>query len=87
MTETLDNHTKRSIIEPQNGVTASPLPVLSRKGKPMDDLDPLTTAKVQLVRIVEGMTEWQARLVLSFVSNLFGSSPTTPKEHTNPVTV
>ena len=50
----------------------------------MDDLDPLQAAKVQLVRIVEGMTEWQALLVLSFVTTLFGSDPA-PTEIPKPI--
>lgn len=49
----------------------------------MDDLDPLP-AKVQLVRIVAGITEWQARLVLSFVTTLFGSDPA-PVETPKPI--
>ena len=59
---------------------------VKERDKYVRDLDPLPM-KEQLSKIVEGITEWQARLVLSFVSNLFGSSPATPKEHPNPITV
>lgn len=36
--------------------------------------DPLPL-KIQLSQIVDGMEEWQARLVLSFVKTLFGPEP------------
>jgi hypothetical protein len=42
----------------------------------MNDLDPLpelSPVKDQLSRIVETLTEWQARLVLSFTKTVFGS--------------
>ena len=59
---------------------------LIKKGfKHMDDLDPLPEPdplpiKAQLTRIVEGMTDWQMRLVLSFVTTLFGSAPSSTTE-------
>lgn len=47
----------------------------------MDGIDPLPL-KNQLSRIVEGMDDWQVRLVLSFVKTLFGSEPTLSKDQT-----
>lgn len=40
----------------------------------MNDLDPFPQ-KTELLRRVEGMEDWQTRLVLSFVMTLFGSEP------------
>lgn len=47
----------------------------------MKDPDP-PPPKVQLSQIVEGLEDWQTRLVLSFVKTLFGSEPTPAKEQT-----
>lgn len=46
---------------------------------PLPEPDPLPL-KTQLSRIVEGMTDWQMRLVLSFVTTLFGSAPSSTTE-------
>lgn len=45
----------------------------------MEDHDPLPL-KNQLHRMVDGMDDWQTRLVLSFVKTLFGSELTPEKE-------
>lgn len=47
----------------------------------MNDLDPFPE-KTELLRRVEGMEDWQTRLVLSFVKTLFGSEPMPVKEQT-----
>ena len=47
----------------------------------MNDLDPFPE-KTELLRRVEGMEDWQTRLVLSFVKTLFGSEPAPAKDST-----
>lgn len=38
------------------------------------------TTQAELLRRIQGLDDWQARLVLSFVENLFGSENRTPEE-------
>jgi hypothetical protein len=49
----------------------------------MNDLDPFPE-KTELLRRVEGLKDWQTRLVLSFVNNLFGPEQTPAKEQNQP---